>query len=99
MSFPRVLVTNRLLRLLGVVLATFTTHGAIAQNDSIAGPAGRVDGYVEVPKVKFTGEQDGPAEQLLKERLTELFKRDKSVRKAYLAKNKHWRGDRSRTLS
>ncbi|MFY9983208.1 MAG: enhanced serine sensitivity protein SseB C-terminal domain-containing protein [Chthoniobacterales bacterium] len=86
MSFPRVLVTNRLLRLLGVVLATFTTHGAIAQNDSIAGPAGRVDGYVEVPKVKFTGEQDGPAEQLLKERLTELFKRDKSVRKAYLAK-------------
>jgi hypothetical protein len=41
---------------------------------------------VRVPKVEFTGEQDGPPEQLLKNRLTEFFRRDKSVRKAYLAK-------------
>ena len=41
---------------------------------------------VRVPKVEFTGEQDGPPEQLLKNRLTEFFQRDKSVLKAYLVK-------------
>lgn len=41
---------------------------------------------VRVPKVEFTGEQEGPPEQLLKSRLTEFFQRDKSVLKAYLAK-------------
>ncbi len=39
-----------------------------------------------VPKIRFLGEQDGPPEQLLKERLAEFFQRDKSVYRAYLAK-------------
>lgn len=41
---------------------------------------------IRVPRVQFLGEQDGPPEQLLKDRLTELFQRDKSVHRAYLAK-------------
>jgi len=38
-----------------------------------------------VPRVRFLGEQNGPAEQSLKDRLAELFKRDRSVLTAYLA--------------
>jgi hypothetical protein len=41
---------------------------------------------IRVPQVQFLGEQDGPPEQLLKDRLTEFFQRDKSVHRAYLAK-------------
>ena len=41
---------------------------------------------MRVPKVEFIGEQDGPPEQVLKERLTELFQRNRSVQKAYLAR-------------
>lgn len=41
---------------------------------------------IRVPRVQFVGEQDGPAEQSLKDRLSELFKRDRSVLTAYLAR-------------
>jgi hypothetical protein len=40
---------------------------------------------IRVPHVRFVGEQDGPSERLLKERLIEFFKRDQSVNVAYLA--------------
>ncbi|MGH8021282.1 MAG: enhanced serine sensitivity protein SseB C-terminal domain-containing protein [Opitutaceae bacterium] len=40
---------------------------------------------IQVPRVQFVGEQDGPSEQLLKARLSEFFKRDRSVLAAYLA--------------
>lgn len=39
-----------------------------------------------MPRVQFCGEQDGPAEQLLKDRLSEFFKRDRSVQAAYLVR-------------
>lgn len=39
-----------------------------------------------MPSVQFLGEQDGPTEQLLKARLSEFFKRDRSVLVAYLAR-------------
>lgn len=39
-----------------------------------------------VPRVQFLGEQDGPPEQLLKNRLIEFFQRDKSVHRAFLAR-------------
>jgi hypothetical protein len=41
---------------------------------------------IRVPRVQFLGEQDGPTEQLLKDRLSEFFKRDRSVLVAYLAR-------------
>ena len=41
---------------------------------------------IRVPRVQFLGEQNGPAEQLLKDRLSEFFKRDRSVHAAYLAR-------------
>jgi hypothetical protein len=41
---------------------------------------------MRVHKLQFIGEQDGLPEQLLKDRLTEFFQRDKSVQKVYLAK-------------
>lgn len=41
---------------------------------------------LRVPAVVFLGEQDGPTEQLLKDRLSEFFKRDLSVYVAYLAR-------------
>lgn len=41
---------------------------------------------IRVPSVQFLGEQDGPTEQLLKDRLSEFFKRDRSVLVAYLAR-------------
>lgn len=37
-------------------------------------------------QIQFLGEQDGPNEQLLKDRLSEFFKRDRSVYAAYLAR-------------
>ena len=39
-----------------------------------------------VPGVRFVGEQDGPPEQLLKGRLSELFRQDKTIIAAYLAR-------------
>jgi hypothetical protein len=41
---------------------------------------------MQVSEVQFLGEQDGAPERLLKGRLTEFFQRDKSVRRAYLAR-------------
>jgi hypothetical protein len=41
---------------------------------------------IQVPHVKFCGEQDGPPEQMLKGRLAEFFERDQSVHAAYLAR-------------
>lgn len=41
---------------------------------------------IRVPRVQFLGEQDGPTEQLLKDRLSEFFKKDRSVRAAYLTR-------------
>lgn len=41
---------------------------------------------LRVPAVEFVGEQDGPSEQILKDRLESFFVQDKSVHRAYLAK-------------
>jgi len=41
---------------------------------------------IQVPQVRFVGEQDGPPERELKGKLVEFFGRDKSVRAAYLAR-------------
>ena len=40
---------------------------------------------VQVPKIRFFGEQDGAPESELKNRLVGFFQRDQSVVKAYLA--------------
>ena len=37
-------------------------------------------------EIYFVGEQDGRSERLLKDKLTDFFRRDESVNKAYLAK-------------
>ena len=39
-----------------------------------------------VSRVQFVGEQDGPAEQSLKDRLSDFFRGDGSVQAAYLAR-------------
>lgn len=39
-----------------------------------------------VPRLQFWGEQDGVPERELKERLTAFFRRDQSVKSAYLAR-------------
>lgn len=41
---------------------------------------------VRVPGVRFLGEQDGPPERLLKDRLAVLFHQDKTIITAYLAR-------------
>ncbi len=41
---------------------------------------------IRVPIIEFLGEQDGPSEKFLKERLSAFFGRDRSVRAAYLAR-------------
>lgn len=41
---------------------------------------------IHVPQLRFIGEQDGPSERELKERLTDFFQHDQSVRAAYLAR-------------
>jgi hypothetical protein len=41
---------------------------------------------MRVPQPRFVGEQDGPPERELKERLVEFFRRDQSVQIAYLAR-------------
>jgi hypothetical protein len=42
-----------------------------------------------IDKVSFLGEQDGPFEQILKERLTKLFESDREVVRAYLVRLSH----------
>lgn len=41
---------------------------------------------LEVQRLQFLGEQDGPPERELKGKLSEFFRRDQSVKTAYLAK-------------
>jgi hypothetical protein len=41
---------------------------------------------VRVPGVRFVGEQNGRPERLLKDRLVELFRQDKTLSAAYLAR-------------
>ena|SRR6186713_2593632 len=41
---------------------------------------------IRLPRIQFLDEQDGPAEQLLKDRLGESFNQDRSVLTAYLAR-------------
>lgn len=41
---------------------------------------------IYVPQVRFIGEQDGPAERELKQRLAEFFRGHQSVKAAYLAR-------------
>jgi SseB protein C-terminal domain len=41
---------------------------------------------IHVPQLHFIGEQDGPPERELKERLVGFFQRDQSVKAAYLAR-------------
>jgi SseB protein C-terminal domain len=41
---------------------------------------------IQVPKLRFLGEQDGVSERELKSCLTEFFRRDQSVLTAYLAR-------------
>jgi SseB protein C-terminal domain len=53
---------------------------------SFLNPLRKKSEEVRVDEIRFLGEQDGPPEQLLKEKLTDFFQRDGSVSKAYLAK-------------
>ena len=46
----------------------------------------RVPLEINVPRVHFLGEQDGAPEQFLKAKLADFFRRDGSVRRAYLAR-------------
>jgi hypothetical protein len=41
---------------------------------------------IHVPRVRFLGPQDGPAEQIFKDRVAEFFKKDRSVHAAFLAR-------------
>lgn len=41
---------------------------------------------LQVLEIEFVGEQDGPPERLLKERLSELFVVDRQLERAYLAR-------------
>ena len=41
---------------------------------------------IYVPRLRFLGEQDGPTERVLKGRLAEFFRKDRSVCTAYLAR-------------
>lgn len=49
---------------------------------------------IHVPQLRFIGDQDGPPERELKERLADFFRRDQSVKAAYLARISY--GDPSR---
>lgn len=40
---------------------------------------------IQVPHIRFLGEQDGPPERELKSRLSDFFQRNQSITKAYLA--------------
>ena len=49
-------------------------------------PSRKKSEQVRVPEIRFLGEQDGPPERLLKDRLADFFRRDRSVSRAYLAR-------------
>jgi hypothetical protein len=41
---------------------------------------------IRVPELRFLGEQDGPPERLLKDKLADFFRRDRDVSRAYLVR-------------
>jgi SseB protein C-terminal domain len=49
-------------------------------------PSRRKSKDIRVPSVRFLGEQDGPPERLLKDRLADFFRRERIVSRAYLAR-------------
>lgn len=53
---------------------------------SFLNPSRKKSEEVRVPEIRFLGVQDGPPEQLLKDRLADFFRRDRSVSRAYLAR-------------
>ncbi len=53
---------------------------------SFLNPLRKKSEEVRVGEIRFLGEQDGPPERLLKEKLADFFRRDGSVSRAYLAK-------------
>jgi hypothetical protein len=53
---------------------------------SFLNPSRKKSEEVRVHEIRFLGEQDGPPERLLKDRLADFFRRDGSVSRAYLAR-------------
>jgi hypothetical protein len=53
---------------------------------SFSKPGPRKPEEIRVKQVRFLSEQDGPSERLLKDKLSNFFRRDKSVAKAYLVR-------------
>ena len=53
---------------------------------SFLNPSRKKSEEVRVREIRFLGEQNGPPEQLLKDRLADFFRRDRSVSRAYLAR-------------
>lgn len=53
---------------------------------SFLNPSCKKSEEVRVREIRFLGEQDGPPERLLKEKLADFFRRDGSVSRAYLAR-------------
>jgi hypothetical protein len=53
---------------------------------SFLNPSRKKTEEFRVSEIRFLGEQDGPSERILKERLADFFRRDGSVNRAYLAR-------------
>ncbi len=53
---------------------------------SFLNPSRKKSEEVRVREIRFLGEQDGPPERILKDRLADFFRRDRSVSRAYLAR-------------
>jgi hypothetical protein len=53
---------------------------------SFLNPSRKKSEEVHVREIRFLDEQDGPPERLLKDRLADFFRRDRSVSRAYLAR-------------
>lgn len=49
-------------------------------------PSPKKSEEIRAHEIRFLGEQDGPSERLLKDKLADFFRRDRSVTKAYLAR-------------
>jgi hypothetical protein len=49
-------------------------------------PSRKKSEEIRVREIRFLGEQDGPSEEILKDRLADFFRRDRSVNRAYLAR-------------
>ena len=55
-------------------------------------PSPKKSEEVRVREVRFLGEQDGPSERLLKEKLADFIRRDRSITRAYLARGDFGKG-------